>query len=441
MLHIAAGLNWTLVQCAKCRSFAGHWMTHGPLERTLTCLQVDDRVPECLRDRDGARPSDAWDKGPIECANAPLPRSQSRGILVSAMWSRATRTAALICICAGMFVSAVSRSHTQAGEKKIDASSQVEALVAPIALYPDPLLAKILIASTYPLEVTEAANWLQQGSGSSRTPEGVRSQRWDQSIKDIVSVPRVIVAMNDHLDWTQTLGDAFLSDPDAVLSTVQMLRAKAAASGVLRTNEIQKITSTKNGIEIQPVNSDVVRLPTYDPRSLYASPDASSRPQPSWAPPGFTYSAKIVFLPGVAVPAELWDATIEWDRDQIYVSRNLRPGNRGNPMRAADRVAWQHDPEHRRGVNYSTPELRARYGGQSAPGVESRRAFRGLQEPTEGNEQGGLRDAGYHFRKHGGALDGIGDAAQTDNFSRRGHQSMAPASASSKSKPQDVFEP
>ena len=357
------------------------------------------------------------------------------------MRSHTIRAAALACMCAGMVVSAFLWPRAQSDETKIDANSRIEALVAPVALYPDRLLAKILIASTYPLEVAEAADWQQHSAGSRGKAGDMRSQQWDPSIRDIASIPRLIVIMNDHLDWTQRLGDTFLSDPAAVLNTVQMLRAKAVRIGLLRTNEIQKVVTTTKGLEIRPVSFSLVRLPAYDPLSLQSPSNASLPPQPSWAPPpGASRDGRIAFLPAVAVPATVWDATIEWSKGQVYVARNLRPGNRGNPVHPADRVAWQHDPEHRRGVNYSTPELRARYGEQSAPGFESRRAFRGLPAPAETNGQDALRDAGY-FRKHGGALDGIGDATHIDEFSRRGHQSLAPAKASSKAKPRDTFEP
>jgi len=357
------------------------------------------------------------------------------------MRSHRIRAAALACMCAGMVVSAFLWSRAQSDETKIDASSRIETLVAPVALYPDRLLAKILIASTYPLEVSEAANWLQQSAGSRGKAGDMRSQQWDPNIRDISSIPRLIVMMNDHLDWTQRLGDAFLSDPAAVLNTVQGLRAKAVRAGLLHTNEIQKVVTADYGLEIRPVSVSVVHLPTYDPLSLQSSSKASLPPQPSWAPPpGASRDGRIAFLPAVAVPATVWDATIEWSKGQLTVARNLRPGNRGNPVHPAYRVAWQHDPEHRRGVNYSTPELRARYGEQSAPGLESRRAFRGLPEASPADGQGGLHDAGY-FRKHGGALDGIGDATHIHEFSRRGHQSLAPAKASSKAKPQDTFQP
>ncbi|HUJ46838.1 MAG TPA: DUF3300 domain-containing protein [Rhizomicrobium sp.] len=350
------------------------------------------------------------------------------------------RAAALAGLCAGLFVSALFWPRAKADDKEIGANSQIETLVAPVALFPDRLLAKILIASTYPLEVAEAANWPQRSAGSPNKAEDAQSQRWDPSIRDLATIPRLIVMMNDHLDWTQTLGDSFLSDPAAVLNEVQALRARAVRDGLLRTNEIQKVVTTTNGIEIRPVSFRVVRLPTYDPLLLHSSSKTSPPPQRSWTlPPGFSHVGKIAFLPAVAVPATVWDATIEWNEGQITVTRNLRPGNRGNPVHPADRVAWQHDPEHRRGVNYSTPELRARYGGKAAPGSESRRAFRGLQEPADG--QDGLRDAGFFFRKHGGALDGVGDASQIDAFSRRGHQSLSPANASSKPKRQDVVQP
>src|SRR5262249_5873106 len=153
---------------------------------------------------------------------------------------------------------------------------------------------KFLIASTYPLEVTEAANWLQQRAPFPVNAADMPSQLWDANVRDIASIPRLIVMMNDHLDWTQRLGDAFLSDPVTVLNEFQTLRARAVRAGLLRTNEIQKTVTTPNGLEIRPVSSSVVRLPTYDPLSLRPSSNASSRSQSSWAPPpGASFDGRI----------------------------------------------------------------------------------------------------------------------------------------------------
>lgn len=350
---------------------------------------------------------------------------------------------------AGIIVSAVFWRSAEADDRTPGENRQIDALVAPVALYPDNLLAKVLIASTYPLEVTEAANWLQQNGGS---PDGTRGgglqkQRWDGSVKDIARIPRLIVMMNDHLDWAQTFGDLFLSRPAAVMDAVQALRAKAANSGFLRSNDFQKVIRARDGIEIREVRTDLLYLPYYDPYALHPSSEPT-RPQASWTPvPGYGNEGKISFLPGVPVSPAVWNTGLAWGERRVYVTRYRKPGNAGNPVRPSDRVSWQHDPAHRRGVSYSTPELRARYGRQSAAGAKARDAFRGYSAgakragaPAKSVGQGGLRDTSY-FSKHGGALDGMGEGVQIGVFSRRGHQSLSDAGGSAKPKPAGPLRP
>jgi hypothetical protein len=325
-------------------------------------------------------------------------------------------------------------------------ADQIRSLIAPIALYPDPLVAKVLIASTYPLEVIEAATWMQQNGGSADGAVGgtLRMQRWDASIKDLARVRRVIVAMNDHIDWTQMLGDSLLSRPAAILDAIQSLRAKALSSGFLASSDDETVHADHDGIELRPARTDVASLPYYDPNALLGKP--SARLQALWpAPPGYRYQKKIAFLPGVLVPPTLWNAGIDWEERRIYFSRRLKPGNLGNPVRPPERIAWHHDPLHRRGVDYSTAELRARYGGAPAPDAQARRSFRGFSPASSGPSgsagQTGLTDTGFDFAKHGGAIDGVGEGTEIDTFSRRGHRSLTGPPVSGKPRPADTLQP
>lgn len=355
----------------------------------------------------------------------------------------------MFCLTA-LVLGSLSSPPATADAARSGEANEIDALVAPVALYPDRLLAKVLVASTYPLEVAEAAKWLQLNGGSPHRAGGgiLQKQRWDASIKDLACVPRLIVMMNDHLDWTQNLGDAFLSRPAAVMKSVQTLRTEAVDKRFLRSNGYQNVVRIADDIEIQPLSTDQVHLPYYDPHALYAASKLPARLQPSWAPaPGYRYEGKNSFLPGVQVPASVWNTSVAWDEAGLYVNRQLRPGNRANPVRPPDRVVWKHDPAHRRGVNYSTAELRARYGQQSPSGADERRAFRGFstgaQPPAFGpsDVQGGLRDASYEFNKHGGALDGVGDGAKVGAFSKRGHGSLSANTGSAKPKSENVLLP
>ncbi|MGZ8152550.1 MAG: DUF3300 domain-containing protein [Methylovulum sp.] len=179
----------------------------------------------------------------------------------------------------------------------------IESLVAPIALYPDPLLAEVLVASTYPLEVVQAARWLE----SKPDPNTVKSKNWDASIMRITAVPSVVSMMSEHLDWTTQLGDTFLAQPKEVMDAVQTLRKRASDAGFLKDSDLQKVTKetvsspeaapaeeggselkatpavlTREIITIQPAKEDTISVPSYNPEVVYAAPLA--------APPATTAS-------------------------------------------------------------------------------------------------------------------------------------------------------
>ena len=135
---------------------------------------------------------------------------------------------------------------------------EIEALVAPIALYPDELLVQTLMASTYPLEIVQAARWQKEGKNKDlkgdALAKALEPQEWDPSVKSIVAFPQVLIMMNDKLDWTQKLGDAFLAQQSDVMFAVQRLRQKAEQSGNLKSNEQQTVVTEKETIIIQPAN-------------------------------------------------------------------------------------------------------------------------------------------------------------------------------------------
>lgn len=175
--------------------------------------------------------------------------------------------------------------------------TSLESLVAPIALYPDPLLAEVLVASTYPLEVVQAARWLE----SKPDPATVRGKNWDASVVRLTAVPDVIAMMDQHLDWTTQLGDAFLSNPPQLMDAVQTLRKRAIEAGFLKDSDLQKVEAetvsmqepgqeqtegatatpavlTQEVISIKPAKSDTLAVPKYNPEVVYA---ASMAPPPT----------------------------------------------------------------------------------------------------------------------------------------------------------------
>src|SRR5207344_1764594 len=146
---------------------------------------------------------------------------------------------------------------------------ELEAIVAPIALYPDALLAQVLMASTYPLEIVEAARWSKANPSlkEQALQDALQKQSWDPSVKSLAAFPTVLQMMNDKLDMTQKLGDAFLGQQKDVMLAVQRLRAKAQAAGNLKSGKEQTITTEQDGnttiIMIEPSQPNVVYVPSY----------------------------------------------------------------------------------------------------------------------------------------------------------------------------------
>ncbi len=200
--------------------------------------------------------------------------------------------------------------------------SDLESLVAPIALYPDPLLAEFLVASTYPPEIVEAAQWLE----SKPDPATLKMQGWDASVARLTEVPSVIVMMSTHLAWTTQLGNTFLTSPDDIMDAIQALRKRASDSGFLKDTPEQVVTLeapdadtgtatpavlTEQTISIEPAKSDTIYVPQYDPETAYAAPLA---PAPAAYPAaGYAYPAAPSYYP---VPAAT-TTTATSDTDQL----------------------------------------------------------------------------------------------------------------------------
>jgi len=154
---------------------------------------------------------------------------------------------------------------------------ELDQMLAPIALYPDPLLSQTLMAATYPLEVVEAARWSRANPGlkSDAALAAVANQDWDVSVKSLTAFPQVLANMDAHLDWTQKLGDAMLGQQQDVADSVQRLRAEAVAAGNLTSNSQQTVSYLGSGddrmIEIEPVNAAMIYVPYYNPTWAYGS--------------------------------------------------------------------------------------------------------------------------------------------------------------------------
>jgi hypothetical protein len=268
-------------------------------------------------------------------------------------------------------------------------------LLAPIALYPDALLAQVFMASTYPLEIVEAARW-QKANSTLKDKEleaALEKQTWDPAVKALTVVPQVLTMMNEKLDWTTKLGDAFLSNQEDMLKTVQVLRKKADAAGNLKSSEQMTVKKEAEGsvqvIKIEQPKPEVVYVPTYNPATVYGTWWYSYPPPYYYYPPGYAYGAGLAFASGV-----FWGAAIAggigWGNNEININRNtnINTGNRNN-IQGGNK--WQHNPEHRKGAAYRDSGTASKYGkGGDRAASQSRDQFRGRAE--QGRSEMGSMD-------------------------------------------------
>jgi hypothetical protein len=192
-------------------------------------------------------------------------------------------------------------AEQQAAPRSTLTPQQLDNLVAPLALYPDPLLSQVLVASTYPLEVVEANQWLQQNRQMTGTAliDAAKQQNWDPSVQALVAFPDVLTRLNQDVRWTTDLGNAFLGQQADVMAAIQRLRARAQANGKLRTTPQENVTTqTQNGqteIAIQPADPQVIYVPTYDPTYIWGAPAWGYYPPLFYPTYGFGFGFGIPF--------------------------------------------------------------------------------------------------------------------------------------------------
>ena len=154
-----------------------------------------------------------------------------------------------------------------------ESPAQLQQLVAPIALYPDELIAQILAASTYPSEIVEADRWMQQHSNlqGEQLASEVDRQSWDPSVKALTTFPSVLSNLDQNLSWTSALGSAYFNQQQDVFDAVQTMRSRAQTAGTLQTTPQQTVTSEGSTIIIEPTNPETCYLPVYDPWLVYGA--------------------------------------------------------------------------------------------------------------------------------------------------------------------------
>jgi hypothetical protein len=279
---------------------------------------------------------------------------------------------------------------------------QLDQMLAPIALYPDPLLAQLLMASTYPGEIAEAVTWSKahpDAKGDDAVKQ-VATQPWDPSVQALVAFPQVLATLGQDPVWVQRLGDAFLAQPDDVMNGVQRLRHQAQAAGNLQSNQYQNVTiqnaapaapapaqesapaapapASSSTIIIQPADPQVVYVPTYNPTTTYgtwpypASPPAYYPPPPYYYP-GQALMAGLAFGTGVAIVGALW-GECDWGNNDVDIDVNRYNNINGNNRINSNK--WEHNAAHRNGVPYRDNRSREQYGRQ-LDGANQRQAYRG----------------------------------------------------------------
>jgi hypothetical protein len=286
-----------------------------------------------------------------------------------------------------------------AQETKAFTNEQLDQMLAPIALYPDALLAQVLMATTYPADVAEAAKWSkdnpkQQGDAAAKAVEG---KGWDPSVASLVAFPQLIQMLGAQPEQVQKMGDAFLAQPKDVMDAVQRLRAQANKAGNLKSNEQQKVvtepapagSTQQTVIKIEPANPEVVYVPTYNPTVVYGAWAYPSYPPYYWPPPvgyypGAALASGIAFGVGVGIVNSLWGGC-NWGGGDVNINVNRYNNiNTSNRIDASNRQSnWSHNSNNRKGVPYGDNSTRQKYD-RSVAGANDRQGYRGKTDDRSG---------------------------------------------------------
>jgi hypothetical protein len=281
-------------------------------------------------------------------------------------------------------------------------------MLAPIALYPDSLTAQVLMASTYPLEIVEAERWLRQNKGlkGDALDKALQEKPWDPSVKSLCHTPDILLSLSDKLDQTRKLGDAFLSQEDEVMATIQELRRKARDQGNLQTTKEQRVVVEEEFVRIEPANPEVVYVPVYDPYYVYGPWWYPAYPPYYWYyPPGFVTGAYIGFGPAFYVGFGFYSwAWFNWPSYHIHVDvHKTRHFHRHYPRRDYPDRVWRHNPTHRKGVAYRDRRTGERYGARPPRASTSRPENRGY--PDRRGERRDVRPSPAPGERRGSTVD------------------------------------
>ena len=372
-------------------------------------------------------------------------------ILVRGLWSQVTAIICSMLLVPGGPRAAVLDSVTQQAETpdeqapKIPAD-QLDSLVAPIALYPDPLLAQALAASTYPLELIQLKQWLEKNKElkDQALVSAAEKQNWDPSVQAMAMLPDVVKRLTDDVEWTTDLGNAFLTQQSDVMDAVQRMRAKAEGKGNLKSNEQMKVETkvveNKSVIVIEQAKPDVIYAPSYNPVVVYGPPPYPyppvTYPPPGYYAGGMALSFGVGMMVGAAVSGGGgWGWGCGWggnnnvtiNNNNTFVNNsNKNISNRQNVNNSNNNISsrqnvnagnrtggnnsWQHNPQHRGGTPYSNQATASKFGGTARGDSMSSRQTNARQNQSQrgGGQQvgtsnrGGGQQAGASNRAAGG---------------------------------------
>jgi hypothetical protein len=353
-------------------------------------------------------------------------------------------------LCAILLVTEEGALIAQSGEPKNNgpteqksaklSTDQLDSLVAPIALYPDPLLAQTLAASTYPLEVIQLQQWLAKNSKlkDKKLAEAVEKQPWDPSVQALAGLPEVVKRLADDIQWTTDLGNAFLAQESDVMDAVQRMRKKAKDKGNLKSNEQQKVETkeveNKTVIVVEQASPDVIYVPAYNPVVVYGAP-VYAYPAIYYPPPGY-YAAgmAISFGVGVAMGAMWsggWGWGCGWGGNNVQINnfnnfnRNVNVNRNANVNRSARTSNWSHNPQHRGGAPYGDRATANQYGGAARGESAANRRANAQQQLS--NRQSGASSP--RSSSTGGGTANRTGGSGTGDFSRGSTSSGARQSA------------
>jgi hypothetical protein len=310
-------------------------------------------------------------------------------------------------------------------------NQQLDSLTAPIALYPDALLAQVLMAATFPQDVDAAAAWSKantQYKGDDAV-KAVASEPWDPSVQSLVAFPQVLATMASKPDWVTQLGNAFLAQPNDVMDSVQRLRKQAQSAGNLKSSEQQKVIVEQNTIQIEPANPQVVYVPTYNPTVVYGTwPYPAYPPVYVPPPPGYAlasgFMTGLAFGAGIAVANSLWGG-FNWNSHDVNINVNRYNNiNVNNRITSNNTTAnWNRNANinrnnanlNRNNANLNSANLAAQrdqYRGRDASRAQAQQT---LQNRTGQNLSGNASQRVQNIHQGGAGTEGVRNSAQNLN--------------------------